>query len=152
MKTAPIFTPRDPVFAARVRASFEAQPLMGFIGATLVSVEPGLCVIELPFRSELAQQNGFFHGGIVGTLADNAGGFAAYSLMAPEAGVLTVEYKLNLMAPAKGERLVAEGAVLRSGRNLVVSRAEVYVLGEAGKIHCATMQQTLMTMHGNGVA
>lgn len=146
------FTPRDPEFAARVRAGFDAQPMMAFIGAELSSVEAGRCVIELPFRPELAQQNGFFHGGIVGTLADNAGGFAGYTLMAADAGVLTVEYKLNLMAPAQGERLIAEGQVLRAGRSLVVSRAEVYVLGPAGKIHCATMQQTLMTMHGKGVA
>lgn len=152
MTTAPSFTPRDPDYAARIRAGFDAQPLMGFIGAALTAVAPGRCVIELPFRPELAQQNGFFHGGIVGTLADNAGGFAGYTLMAADAGVLTVEYKLNLMAPAQGERLIAEGQVLRAGRSLVVSRAEVYVLGPAGKTHCATMQQTLMTMHGKGVA
>lgn len=145
------FEARDPMFERRVRDSFHMQPLMAFIGAELVSVEPGRCVIRLPFRPELAQQNGFFHGGVVGTLADNAGGFAAYALMPHDSGVLTVEYKLNLMAPAAGEVLVAEGDVVRAGRNLVVSRAEVYVERESSRIHCASMQQTLMTMHGKGL-
>ena len=142
----------DPDFEPRVRAAFAAQPLMEFIGAALTGVAPGVCTIALPFRPELVQQNGFFHGGIVGTLADNAGGFASYTLMPADAGVLTVEYKLNLMAPAQGDMLVAEGQVVRAGRNLVVSRADVFVRGENGRIHCATMQQTLMTMHGKGVA
>lgn len=146
------FEARDPLFEQRVRESFRAQPMMAFIGAELVSVQPGACAIRLPFRTELAQQNGFFHGGIVGTLADNAGGFAAYALMPSDSGVLTVEYKLNLMAPANGEVLIAEGEVLRAGRNLVVSRAEVYVEREGRRIHCASMQQTLMTMHGKGLA
>ena len=143
---------RDPDFEARVQRSFDAQPLMAFIGARLMLVAPGACAIELPYRKELAQHDGFFHGGIIGTLADNAGGFAAFSLMPSDAGVLTVEYKVNLMAPAKGDRLVAEGHVVRAGRNLVVSRADVYVEDQAARIHCATMQQTLMTMHGKGVA
>ncbi|MCB1958908.1 MAG: PaaI family thioesterase [Rhodocyclaceae bacterium] len=125
---------------------------MRFIGAALTRVGAGECCIDLPFRTELSQQNGFFHGGIVGALADNAGGYAGYTLMAADAGVLTVEYKLNLMAPAQGDRMVAEGQVLRAGRNLVVTRADVFVDGENGRIHCATMQQTLMTMHGKGVA
>lgn len=143
---------RDPDFEARVQRSFDAQPLMHFIGARLVLVTAGACVIELPYRKELGQQNGFFHGGIIGTLADNAGGFAAYTLMPADSGVLTVEYKINLMAPAKGDRLVAEGHVMRAGRTLVVSRADVYAENRAARIHCATMQQTLMTMHGKGVA
>ena len=143
---------RDADFEARVQRSFDAQPLMHFIGARLVLVSAGACVIDLPYREELGQQNGFFHGGIIGTLADNAGGFAAYTLMPANSGVLTVEYKVNLMAPAKGDRLVAEGHVVRAGRSVVVSRADVYVENAAARIHCATMQQTLMTMHGKGVA
>lgn len=145
------FEARDPMFERRVQESFRMQPLMAFIGAELVSVAPGRCVIRLPFRPELAQQNGFFHGGIVGALADNAGGFAAYALMPHDSGVLTVEYKLNLMAPAAGDVLVAEGEVVRAGRNLVVSRAEVHVEREGERVHCASMQQTLMTMHGKGL-
>lgn len=145
------FEARDPLFAQRVREGFRKQALMDFIGAELLAVEPGRCAIRLPFRAELGQQNGFFHGGIVGTLADNAGGFAAYSLMPHDSGVLTVEYKLNLMAPANGEVLVAEGEVVRAGRNLVVSRAEVFVERDGQRSHCASMQQTLMTMHGKGL-
>ncbi len=130
----------------KVWRSFDAQPLMHHIGARLLSVAPGTCTIELPYREALSQQNGFFHGGIVGALADNAGGFAAYSLMPDDAGVLTVEYKLNLMAPAAGERLVAEGEVVRAGKTLTVTRVEVFVCRKDTRIHCATMQQTLMTM------
>ena len=152
MSAADTFTVRDPAFEARVRDSFARQPLMGFIGAELVSVTPGRCEIRLPYRAELSQQNGFFHGGIVGTLADNAGGFAGYSLMAHDSGVLTVEFKLNLMAPASGECLIACGEVVRAGRNLVVTRADCYVEQDGQRNLCATMQQTLMAMHGKGLA
>jgi len=132
---------------AKVRREFDAQPLMSFLGAELTHVSPGECVIELPYRDELSQHHGYFHGGVVGMLADNAGGFAGYSLMPDAASVLTVEYKINLMAPAVGERMIAEGSVVRAGRNLVVTRAEVYVLNKGERKHCASMQQTLMTMH-----
>ena len=131
----------------KVRREFDAQPLMGFVGAELTHVSPGECVIELPYRDELSQHHGYFHGGVIGMLADNAGGFAGYSVMPEEASVLTVEYKINLMAPAVGERMIAEGSVVRAGRNLVVTRAEVYVLNKGERKHCASMQQTLMTMH-----
>lgn len=132
---------------AKVKREFDAQPLMHFLGAELTHVSPGECVIELPYRDELSQHHGYFHGGVIGMLADNAGGFAGYSVMPEEASVLTVEYKINLMAPAVGERMIAEGSVVRAGRNLVVTRAEVYVLNKGERKHCASMQQTLMTMH-----
>lgn len=132
---------------AKVRRSFESQPLMGFIGAQLTHLAPGECVIELPYREALSQHHGYFHGGVIGMLADNAGGFAGYTVMPDEASVLTVEYKINLMAPAVGEHMIAEGSVVRAGRNLVVTRAEVFVTQAGERRHCASMQQTLMTMH-----
>jgi uncharacterized protein (TIGR00369 family) len=147
-RTTRHFEARDPDFEQRVRASFARQQLMRFIGAELGTVAPGRCEIRLPYREELSQQHGFFHGGVIGMIADSAGGYAAYTLMPGDSSVLTVEYKMNLLAPGDGELLVADGHVLRAGRNLVISRAEVYVLKGGREAHCATMQQTLMTMHG----
>jgi uncharacterized protein (TIGR00369 family) len=142
------FVVRDPDFAARVRDSFARQRAMALIGAELASITPGQCEIRLPFRADLGQQHGFFHGGVIGMIADSAGGYAAFSLMPADASVLTVEYKMNLLAPGDGEQLVARGHVLKAGRNLVISRAEVYAFKQGREIHCASMQQTLMTMHG----
>lgn len=142
------FESRDPDFAQRVRASFARQGIMSLIGAQLASVTPGHCEIRLPYKPELSQQHGFFHGGVIGMIADSAGGYAAYTLMPADASVLTVEYKMNLLAPGDGELLIAAGEVLKAGRNLVISRAEVYVVKDGREAHCASMQQTLMTLHG----
>ena len=142
------FAARDPRFAERVRASFSRQGLMGLLGAELTTLEPGRCEIRLSFRPDLCQQHGFFHGGVVGAIADSAAGYAGYTLMPADSSVLTVEYKLNLLAPADGDTLVARGAVLRPGRTLVVTRADVSVTKEGAQTLCATMLQTLMTMHG----
>ena len=116
-------------------------------GAEMGALAPGHCEIRLPFRADLTQQNGFFHAGITATIVDSAGGYAGLTLMSPGAEVLTVEFKLNLLAPADGDFLVAEGRVLKSGRNLVIARGEVYAIKNGHATHCATMQQTLMTMH-----
>ncbi len=121
---------------------------MALIGAELAVVAPGRCEIRLVYKPELSQQHGFFHGGVIGMVADSAGGYAAYTLMPADSSVLTVEYKMNLLAPGDGDLLLADGHVLKAGRNLVISRAEVYVVKGGRETHCATMQQTLMTMHG----
>jgi uncharacterized protein (TIGR00369 family) len=142
------FTPLDPDFERRVRTSFARQAAMGLIGATMTAVEPGRCIIELPVRGDLTQQHGFVHGGIVGMIADSAGGYAAYTLMPADASVLTVEYKINMLAPAKGERLVAVGSVLKPGRTLSIVRADVFAIDAGGEKLIAAMQQTLMVMHG----
>lgn len=142
------FTPLDPDFERRVRTSFARQAAMGLIGATMTAVEPGRCIIELPVRGDLTQQHGFVHGGIVGMIADSAGGYAAYTLMPADASVLTVEYKVNMLAPAKGERLVAVGSVLKPGRTLSIVRADVFAIDAGGEKLIAAMQQTLMVMHG----
>ena len=141
-------TPKNPDFAQRVRDSFARQGAMALIGAELVRVEPGLVEIALAFRPELSQQHGYFHGGIVGMIADSAGGYAAFSLMPEDSSVLTVEYKINLLAPAHGERLIARGRVTKPGRTLTVSQVDVAVIRGGQETLCATSLQTLMTMAG----
>ena len=121
---------------------------MGHLGAGLVSVSPGTCEIKLPFSDAVSQQHGFFHGGVIGTIADTAGGYAAFTLMDADDGILTVEYKINMMAPASGELLIGRGQVLRSGRTLTVSQAEVSVVKDGKETVCAAMQQTLMRIVG----
>ena len=142
------FQPNNPDFESMLRTSFESQGIMSHIGAELGAVGPGHCEIRLPYSDDVSQQHGFFHGGVVGTIADSAGGYAAFSLMAVGDGVLTVEYKLNLMAPADGDMLIARGEVVRPGRSLTVSRAEVSIVKEGDEIPCAVMQQTLMRIVG----
>lgn len=142
------FTALDPAFAARVRASFARQAAMQLIGAELGAVEPGAVTIELPVRDDLTQQHRYVHGGIVGMIADSAGGYAAFTLMPPDASVLTVEYKINMLAPAAGLRLVARGTVIKPGRTLSIARADVFAVTAAGEKLVATLQQTLMVMHG----
>jgi len=136
--------PVDPQFARRCRDSFGRQKAMALIGATLESVEPGRVEIALPYRDDITQQKGFVHGGIIGMIADTACGYAAFSLMPADSSLVTVEYKINILAPAQGD-LVARGDVVKAGRTLTIARAEVYAQGSK---HVATMQQTLMMLPG----
>lgn len=138
----------DPDYAARVRASFDRQKAMQLIGARMAGVAPGSCTIELPCRDDLTQQHGYVHAGIVSMIVDSAGGYAGFTLFPADASVLTVEYKLNLVAPAAGDRLVAEASVVKSGRTLVITRGEVYAERAGARTLCAIMQQTLMVMAG----
>ena len=142
------FEPRNPEWEATVRGSFARQGVMNLIGAEMGTLAPGHCEIRLRYREDLTQQNGFFHAGITSTIVDSAGGYAGLTLMPAGSDVLTVEFKLNLLAPADGDYLVAEGQILKTGRNLVIARGEVYAIKNGVATHCATMQQTLMTMHG----
>jgi len=144
----PALEPADPGFEARTRESFAKQGAMAHLGAVLERVEPGYVEIALPFRPELSQQHGFFHAGIVATVADSAGGYAAYTLFPADAGVLTVEFKVNLMAPADGERIVAAGRVVRSGRTVTVAAFDVHVHKGERRTHCATGLQTIMRIVG----
>ena len=121
---------------------------MDFLGAVLGKVEPGRVEISLPFRPELSQQHGFFHAGIISTIADSAGGYAGFTLFPADAGVLTVEFKLNLLAAADGERAIAAGEVIRSGRTLTVCRLDAWVEKAGKRTHCATGMQTLMALVG----
>ena len=140
------FEPLDPAFAARVRASFGRQKAMALIGATMTRVEPGFCEIELPFRDDLTQQKGYVHGGIIAMIADSACGYAAYSLMPADSSLVTVEYKINIMAPAKGGLLVARGEVIKPGRTLTITSGEVTARQDGRSVLVAAMQQTLMTL------
>jgi uncharacterized protein (TIGR00369 family) len=144
----PVWVPNDPDYAARVHASFDGQAVMRLIGAQLSELRPGYCRIELPFRQELTQQHGYIHAGIVSTIVDSAGGFAGFTLFPALSSVLTAEYKLNLLAPAAGERLIAVGEVVKSGRTLVITRGEVHAVAGGKQTLCAIMQQTLMVMAG----
>jgi uncharacterized protein (TIGR00369 family) len=146
------FAPRDPDYAARVRASFERQGAMRLIGARLAEVRAGYCAIELPYREDLTQQHGYVHAGIVSAIADSAGGYAGFTLFPADASVLTVEYKLNLIAPAKGDRLVAEAQVVKPGRTLAITRGEVYAEAGGTRTLCAIMQQTLIVLSGKADA
>lgn len=142
------YQPPDPRYEARVRQSFARQGIMAHLGATMTACGPGRTEIRVPYGDHLSQQHGFFHGGVVATIADSAGGYAALSLMPEDAGVLTVEFKINLTAPADGEALIARGEVVRPGRTITVSRAEVSVVKEGRERVCAILQQTLMTILG----
>ena len=122
----------DPEFAARVRSSFEAQAYMRLIGARLERVEPGAVDIGLDFRDDLTQQDGFLHAAVVAGIADSACGYAAYTLMPSDSRVLSVEFKTNLLRPAKGSRFRAEARVLRAGRTISVVRADVLAFDDAG--------------------
>jgi len=121
---APSQTSTDP--AARVQASFGQQTIMALLGAKLDTVEPGRVDIVLPYRADLCQQNGFLHAGISTTIADSAGGYAAFTLFGPDEDVLTSEFKMNFLAPAKGDRFVATGRVVKPGKRLSVCQVEMH--------------------------
>lgn len=143
---ADAFTASNPDYAETVRESFGRQGLMTTLGARIATIEPGFCVIEMPHAPGVSQQQGFFHGGAIGAIADTAAGYAAYSLMPVGSEILTVEYKLNLVRAAMPPILRAEGRVLRAGRTLTVCRADVYHQGASGLETCALLQSTLMRM------
>jgi uncharacterized protein (TIGR00369 family) len=115
----------------------------------MTAVGDGTCILELPFSPLAAQQHGFFHGGLVGTLGDVAGGCAALALLPPGSEVLTLEYKINFLRPALGERLRAEGRILREGRIVLVTRVDVHVMRDGKSSLCAALQQTMMRPDGN---
>lgn len=141
-------TPANARFVEAVQASFQSQNVMHLIRATLPLVEAGRTEIHVPHWDGIEQQHGYVHGGVVGTIADSAGGYAAMTLVPEGASVLTVEYKLNLLAPANGDKLIARGSVVRAGRTLVVTQAEVFAVEGARETLCALMQQTIMVMQG----
>jgi uncharacterized protein (TIGR00369 family) len=141
-----LFDAEDQNFEARVRASFAQQSLHRTIGATVTKVAPGEVEIEIPFREDLGQQHGFMHGGIVAAIVDTACGYAALSLLPPDVEVLTVEFKINFVAPAKGERLIARGRVTKPGRTLTVCRGDVVATTGAQEKLVATMLATIMVV------
>jgi uncharacterized protein (TIGR00369 family) len=140
--------PSDPDWETKVRDSFARQGAMATIGARLARVAPGEVEIEVARHSAIQQQHGYVHGGVVGMIADSAGGYAGFSSMPPGASVLTVEYKMNLLSPADGDTIVAKGRVVKPGRTLVVTQVDVYSVKQGREKLCALMTQTLMTMVG----
>jgi uncharacterized protein (TIGR00369 family) len=139
--------PQNPAFAEEVARSFARQPIMDLIGATLSLVEPGVIEITLPYRADLAQQDGYVHAGIVTTIADSACGYAAYSLMPAGSEVLSVEFKVNLLRPAQGVMFLARAEVIKPGRTLTVARADVFgIAGNANRTLIATMLGTMICL------
>ena len=146
MTTTP-FQPPDPSYAERVLASFGQQTIMAAIGASVLSVAPGVVEIELPFRGDLCQQDGFLHAGIVTTIVDSACGYAAFTLMPNDARVLSVEFKINFLAPAIGDRFIARGRVARAGRTITVCTGEVVAPTGDAERSIALMQATMMAVY-----
>ena len=146
-------TPRDPDYESRVRASFARQRFMTTLGATLDRVTPGEVAIAFGFRDDLTQQHGFLHAGVMTAIADSACGYAALTLMERDAGVLAVEFKINLLAPGKAERFVAVARAVRSGRTLTVCSCEVIADPAGARTTIALLQGTMMAVRGReGVA
>jgi uncharacterized protein (TIGR00369 family) len=130
----------------RVRSGFAMQGLMRHLGAEMTDVAPGRVVIRLPYRDELTQQNGFFHAGATSAIADSAGGYAGLTLFPADSAVLTVEFKINLLAPAQGDQLEAIGSVVRSGRTLTICQIEVFAIAGGERTLVALVQQTLICL------
>lgn len=146
------FLPRDEGWEPRCRASFSRQGFMRLIGAQIVAMAPGRCALTVDARDELCQQRGFLHGGVTAALADSAAGYAAYSLMPAGSTPLTVEFKINLMAPAVGDRFVATAQVIRAGRTLTVVEAEVTAQARGASKPIARMLATLMCLENTADA
>ncbi len=142
------FEPRDPDFEARVRASFARQQVMQTLGITITALSPGRVELNLPFDKAFTQQHGFLHAGVMATALDSACGYAAFSLMAADEAVLTVEFKTNLIAPAEGARFRVVGEVLKPGRTLSVAEGRAYALRDDGARLVASMTATLMAVRG----
>lgn len=140
------FKPKFTNFKKKVEDSFNRQQFMELIGAKLVDVKPGYCEIQVPYDQTLTQQHGFFHAGIISTIADNAAGYAGFSLMEESSSVLTVEFKLNLLSPGDGELLIGKSNVLKNGRTLTICRSEVYIRKNGEEKLCAASQTTLIEL------
>lgn len=138
--------PRNPAFAEQIAESFSKQTLLTLFGATLSRIEPGIVEITLPYRADLGQQHGYLHAGVVTAIADSACGYAAYSLMPPNSEVLSVEFKVNLLRPAKGEQFVAVAEVVKSGKTLTVVRADVFGINSEKRELVATMLATMICL------
>jgi uncharacterized protein (TIGR00369 family) len=145
------FEPLDPAFDRRVRESYARQRMLHAMGALLDRVAPGEVDIRLPFRADLSQQHGFFHAGAMTTVVDTACGYAALTLMPADAAVLTVEFKVNLLSPGRGDAVIARAGVLKPGRTLTVVRGDVFAEARGEERLVATMLATMMVVRGRGL-
>ncbi len=141
------FKPRDPGYKEKIITSFNLQGVMKTVNASIVAVRPGEVELEFPYHSRLTQQHGFIHAGIVSTVLDTACGYAAFSLMPENAAVLTIEFKVNLLSPAKGERFRAVGKVKKAGKTITVTEGELFSYLEGGQKIAATMVATVMSVY-----
>jgi len=142
------FIPKDENFQERVTESFNRQAVMKTIGASLLHVKPGKVEIRLAYEKSLTQQHGFIHAGIVSTVLDSACGYAAFSLMPEDAAVLSVEFKTNLLAPAKGDYFIAKAQVVKPGKTITVTSAELFAYSDGEEKLVATMNGTMMAVYG----
>ncbi|WP_109300352.1 PaaI family thioesterase [Aquimarina sp. AU474] len=140
------FVPKHTNYIQKVRESFERQEFMKLIGATLIDVQPGYCEIQIPYQESLTQQHGFFHAGVISTIADNTAGYAGFSLMEESSSVLTVEFKINLMAPANGELLIGKSNVIKHGRTLTICKSDIFIVNNGKEKLCAVSQLTLIEL------
>lgn len=140
------FEPKFIDFRQKVEESFNRQKFMGLINAKLISIEPGFCEIHVPYDLSLTQQHGFFHAGVISTVADNTAGYAGFSLMEETSSVLTVEFKLNLVSPGDGELLIGRANVLKNGKTLTICRSEVFTSKNGIEKLCAASQTTLIEL------
>lgn len=138
------FKPQFSGYKTKIERSFATQKFMEHLGAELVDVQPGFCEMHIPFNKNLTQQNGFFHAGVISTLADNVAGYASLSLMKEHSMVLSVEFKLNLIRPGAGELLIGKGQVLKYGKTLTVCRADVFIVKDGMEKLCAAAQLTMI--------
>jgi uncharacterized protein (TIGR00369 family) len=142
------FEPRDPDWDRKVRESFARQPFTQLVGFQISDLQPGRMELTLPMRAELTQQHGFAHGGVLATLADIASAYAGFSLMPPDSAPLTVEFKLNLLAPGKGDSLIARGEVLKPGKTLTVCETRIFAIDEGQETLIGTALVTMMCLMG----
>ena len=142
------FKPLDQNFEDRVRVSFNRQAFMMTIGATIDGIRPGQCEVHLPVTSALGQQDGFVHAGVTSAIADTAAGYAAYTLFPSQSSVLTIEFKINLLAPAEAPELIARARVIRTGRTVTVVHSDVFGTASGKERHIAAMQATMICIHG----
>ncbi len=138
--------PKTKDYKKKVKDSFECQKFMKFINAQLVDVQPGFCEIHIPYNENLTQQHGFFHAGIISTVADNTAGYAAFSLMDKNSSVLTVEFKINLISPGDGNLLIGKSKVIKNGRTLAVCQSEVFTVKNDKEKLCAVAQLKLIEL------
>jgi uncharacterized protein (TIGR00369 family) len=139
-------SPPDPEFRNRILDSFSRQPFMTLVAAEMNHIEAGETEVRLPYRADLTQQHGLFHGGLIGTLADVAGVYAAYTLMPASHSLLTVEFKVSFLRPALSGMLVARGRVIKPGRSLTTSQSDIYCETGGKVTHCATAIITMMAL------
>ncbi len=144
------FAPRNPAWEQKSREIFGRQSFMRMIGARIASLSPGYCDLELPYREDLCQQNVFLHGGVITSIADTSCGIASSTLLSPEAGILSVEFKYNMMAPAAGERFIARGRVIRPGRTLTIAESAVFAVKDGVENEIGRMLATMMFLEGKG--